>query len=328
MNNEINYDELEKLPYFNLDKKDDMAGRFVLFALFKDGDTWKMPLNMNGEIILLEATPVKSLYISEEIINVGTDIFVPFIDFLYSHASWIDLNYFLNSLTNDIHNLYTSIEKIDIFQKIKVDRTNLSELVSTEIEYILITCKSLFDLLQKIISIIWNKHIKLFEGKKSNLPERFRKMVYFKNRRLELDEIIKRKTIPEKLAQYYYNIGKFYEKLKLLRDDIVHHGFEIANIYVFDEGFAIKNNSNLYKYYDIWDEDDKKPNDLYSLRPLLNYWINNSINACNDFVNVIGKIIKFPPSLIPKHNVYIRTPHLKQYNNMVKELKEYVWWKI
>lgn len=151
-------------------------------------------------------------------------------------------------------------------------------------------------------------------------------MVYKDKKRLKIENIIEKYSIPSKLANYYNNIGEFYEKLKILRDGIVHHGLDIKDIFVFDKGFAISSETNLFKYYSIWNNDEKKPNNYYSLRPLLYHWISNSIDACNEFARVISSVIKFPPSIMSKHNVYIRTPHLKSYNQMKKELNEGTWW--
>jgi hypothetical protein len=325
---QISFKELSKLPHFKIENENQMMGRFVLFAPFYENDKWIIPIDINEEIIFTEGTPIRSNYISRILINKDTDVYIPFLDFFYKYASWNDIFYHLNSLTNDIQNLYISIEKIDIFQSIKTNRTDLSELVKTEVEYILIICKSLFDTLQKIISILWNKHIKLLNRNKRNLPETFRKMVYKDKQKLTVDNIIEKYLIPDKLAEYYSGICEFYEALKILRDDIIHHGIDIEDIYVFDNGFAISSKTNLFKSYNIWDDSWKMPNDLYSIRPLLQYWISQSLRACNEFVDVIKQVIKFPPSIMPEHNVYVRTPHLKSYNQMVRELDKGVWWNI
>lgn len=82
--NNISFDELKKLPHFNIDNKDQMMGRFVLFAPFYENDKWKIPCNINEEITFTGGIPIKSNYISEKIINEETDIYIPFLDFFYN----------------------------------------------------------------------------------------------------------------------------------------------------------------------------------------------------------------------------------------------------
>jgi hypothetical protein len=323
----MNFKELQDIPYFSLNKIDELQGRLLLFAPFYVDNEWEMPIQHGSKIIFLKAIPSKSNYISNQLMDKETDIYLPFVDFFYKHASWRDLLYHINGLTNDIENLFTSIAKIDFFHTIKTKNIDVANFVATEMEYILITSKSLFDSLQKIFSIIWKKYVKLNISIKNNLPETFRKMIFQDKKRLSKEEIENKFSIPSEIATYYYSMGDFYEKLKILRDDIVHHNKNLDNIFVLDKGFAISKDSLLFKKNELLWEDKDGINNLFSIRPLLNYWISSTIDSCNDFIHSFSNNLILPKSLFQNHNVYIRSPNLKSFIYMKKELKSNPWWK-
>lgn len=326
--NKIKHSNLIKLPYISLSTADKICNRIIPIFPIWENQEWKMPIFIGNKIDIIKAVPAKSDYIAKEIENSKTDIYLPFFNFFFKFITFPDLMHYFDCLSNDIHNLFTSIAKIDTFFKLGNKNSEIGDFIATEIEYIVILCKSLFDLLQIIISKIW-QNVKLVKGKnKKNLPKTFRRMVYKDEQILSKQKIIEDYNIPEELASFYSNIAPFYEKLKIFRDKIVHQGKISETVFVLEIGFAILNTSFLYSdYKDLLIKKFVYNDRLYSIRPILYHWITNTINTCNFFSETISKIIKFPESLIKDYNIYTRSYHIKNFLNMKEELKYNPWWK-
>jgi len=326
--NKIEHSNLTKLPYISLLTSDKICNRIIPIFPIWENQEWKTPILFGNKIDMITAVPAKSDYIAKEIENSNTDIYLPFFNFFYKFITFPDLMHYFDCLSNDIHNLFKSIAKVDMFFKLGNKDSEIGDFIATEIEYIVILCKSLFDLLQIIISHIW-KNVKLVKGEnKKNLPETFRKMIYKDKQILSKQEIIEKYNIPEVLANYYSNIAPFYEKLKIFRDKIVHQGKISETIFVLEIGFAILNSSFLYSdYKELLIKEFAYNDRLYSIRPILYHWITNTINSCNLFSETISKIIKFSESLIKDYNIYTRSYYIKNYLKMKEELKNNPWWK-
>jgi hypothetical protein len=132
--------------------------------------------------------------------------------------------------------------------------------------------------------------------------------------------------LPDDFVNYYLEQIEFYENLKIVRDDIVHHEKTIDYIFITEEGFAISEDTLLFKRYNIWKIENKKGNGLYSIRPLISYLINNTIKSCNDYCQCISKIIDFSQPLILDSFVFLRNPHIKSFIAMEEALNETTWW--
>lgn len=321
--------DYEILPFLQIPSTEKMNGRSVVLSTFHDGEKWILPMITNeGKIILIPNTiPHKGKYLAKSIQNHNTDFPFQFLDFLYKHASWHEIIIQSDSIVNDVFNLFTSVAKIDLFYEYSEQNSDCSDYVTTEIEYILINCKSLFDYLQKVISIIWNKYIKLNEGIKYNLPDTFRKMVYLDKKKLTTEQIISKFGLPDAIANFYSDTAIFYENLKIFRDDIVHHGKNIEVLFVLKEGFAARKESILFNYFPVYNENESKPNNLYSIRPLIHHIIRNTIISCNYFSEIIRKCIQFPENIMPEYSTFLRIPQFQSFMKMEKELMTNSWWK-
>jgi hypothetical protein len=203
-----------------------------------------------------------------------------------------------------------------------------SDFARSEFEYLFVVCKSIFDTLQKIISILWNKSVKLIDGtERKNLPDSFRAVVMADKKVRTIDEIQARFGLPRELAQYYSEQCEFYEKLKSIRDDIVHHDKSLDYFYSLEEGFAISDTTRLFQDFPIWNENDKKNGHLYSVRPLLSFLITKTISSCNEFCTAISRVIGFPRPIIEGGFIFVRSPHIVAVVDMETALRTSTWWK-
>ena len=325
----VNREELAKLPYFNHNIQD---SRIVpLLPCFNDEGEWEVWLPGPSGLIRRQGTiiPVEGDYFAKHKER-ETDIYIEFLNFIAKRAYWPDLAYFVDSMRDDIHNLAASLEKIDLFLKIhRESQRNVSRFVSTETEYVVLTCRDLFDLLQVVISKVW-KRVKLYDTsvkKKDSLPMKFSEMVLYNDQPLEPDGIQQRHGLPEPLAQFYFKAGQFFTKLRDYRVGIVHYGVTTGPIFQTPRGFAVDTRCKPFSSFNIWKDEDLLPNGLGSLRLLTAHIIFETLATCEDFAVTIQRILELPPDIAPDYKLFLRGYHTESLLKLESILEGEPWWQ-
>jgi hypothetical protein len=322
---EINLSELKKIPYIDLAN---ISGRAIPSLSFYDGNEWHLWFpTPDGRLVDLKGEPAESDYFALEPQN-ETDLFFNFLNFMTQHAFWPSVIRPINSIRNDVHNLGASLSKLDLYYRIsKENKLETTRLVSTEIEYLFIVCRSIFDLLQDIISTIWDKvELKDKSIKKRHLPKSFREMILKSDSLMDVDTISTQFRIPPVLAEFYYRQASFFLTLRNYRDSITHRGYDFKFIFVTEKGFAVHNNQQPFASFNVWNNRHILPNNLASLRPAIVYVITQTLNACEDFTSTIQKTIIFPPEIAPGFGLFIRGFHNKELLKMKDILENCMWW--
>ncbi|MEX0595316.1 MAG: hypothetical protein WD512_02370, partial [Candidatus Paceibacterota bacterium] len=303
-------------------------GRVIPSLSYKnDEGKWILWVPMNEKLTMLYACPAESEYISNKPDN-ENDVLLNFYNFFLKHISYPDINPKIRSIRDDFHNICTVIAKIDTYYNLKVDKNiEVHRFVSTELEYLFVVCRSLFDLLQEIISGVWSK-VTIFDKQihKKTLPKSFREMIIKNNKLLSQEEIQSRYNIPESMAKYYFEIAPFFLVLREYRDKVVHSGKTVDIVFELENGFAVDKSSEPFASFNVWKESDFYNVNLASLRPVIHHIITITLKSCDDFIDVISSIIKFPPSLIPNHNIYTRGYHTTAYINLINTIEAQRWW--
>ncbi len=108
----VDLKELAKVPYLRVDA---LEGRRIKLASFWDGVDWHnwIPSN-NGKLFHMTGLLGEGSYVAKTA-AVTTDIYFPFVDFVWKHAGWPGVNHWIGALTEDVHQLAASIGKIDFF---------------------------------------------------------------------------------------------------------------------------------------------------------------------------------------------------------------------
>jgi len=273
------------------------------------------------------AGPVEACYFSKEP-AAKTDIYIDFISMVMKRAYFSELVHFERGILEDINNLATSIIKINLFHAVWVlDRKKVDRrFVSTELEYIFKVCRSLFDLLQEVISKIWARFRYLDSNfKVKPLQRTFSKMVFMENKLSTSEEIEKRYSIPAELASFYHRHGLFFQWVKAYRDKISHGGNSIDYIYILDEGFAVSTHIEPFKGLPIWEKTELKANELGSVRALIAYTVLNTLHVLEDFSSVIQSIMQLPHDIAPDHHVFIRGNNLDVFHELYKYVEGCEW---
>jgi len=321
--------DIDKVTYISSDALDD---RVIPLQPCYLGDskweTWAPTVNGLFQVRVLDV--VDSCYFSKEP-AADTDINMAFVGLIMKRAYFKDLVHFEKAIVEDVNNLTASISKINLFHEIwREDKNKISKrFITTELEYIFKVCRSLFDLLQEIISKIWARFNYLDPSLKTkNLKPTFSRMVFFDGKLSSSQEIAERYLLPDALADFYHRNGKFFSWLRSFRDKIAHGGNSIDSLYFMDDGFAVSIETEPFKGLHIWDETELKPNNLGSVRALLSYTILNTLHALEDFGELLPKVVQLPPDIAPDYHVYIRGENMEVLHKLHKYMDGDEWIKI
>jgi len=321
----IKKSELTKIPFID---SENIGGRVLTTLTFFEEGEWQMWLPLPTGLTRMKAKPAEADYFARKP-EKDTDIYFDFLNFMTQRACWVDVMPFIDGIRNDIHNLGASLGKLDLFYHLPADkRSEARRFASTEVEYIFIVCRSIFDLLQKVIATLWQR-IELLDKnvKKQQLKESFRGMVLCNEQLMNMEIIQTRFHIPAELASFYHRYGPFFKMLRQYRNDFVHSGKDFNSIYVTEKGFAVSAEIEPFASFGVWNEEHMLPNRLASLRPIIAHVITQSHRACEDFTQMIQKIIRFPPEIAPGFRLFLRGFHNHHLLAMEDVLANCSWWE-
>ena len=325
----ISKEHLSQVSYIKIDKFDDRI--IPLQPCYLGNSEWELWQPTDEGMIRLQMVDVSdACYFGAEPAR-QTDIYLDFVNTIIKQFYFKEIMHFERGIVEDINNLSTSVSKINLFHSIwRQDKTKISRrFVTTEIEYVFSVCRSLFDLLQEVISKAWCRFQYSDESKKKkNLKQAFSKMVLADNKLLTAEEISERFLLPQELGDFYHRNGLFFCWLRSYRDKIIHSGHNIQPVFITDEGFAISTDLEPFDGLHIWNITKLQNNRLGSVRALLAYAILNTIHAFEDFSSLLKAIMLLPPDVAPNHKVFIRGENAQ----VLKELESYLngaeWVKI
>jgi hypothetical protein len=147
-------------PFFHL-RKDagiiigtpvcDDAGHFHVW--FREADNWRrmQPVDL-----------VESEYFAKSAAK-PVDIHLKFIDFMLQHCRNPKALTLMGAVCNDVHNLGTCFRKLELYHEEGARvRGDTRRFVTTEIEYMIGVCRSLFDLHQRIARVQVQRLMEVF----------------------------------------------------------------------------------------------------------------------------------------------------------------------
>jgi hypothetical protein len=330
------YDDLSGVTYLDLASLD---GRVPVLFPFWDGQLWNLWLPTgDGRYMRLHPLDAGATeYVAKQGAR-STDLWIPFVDFMWQYAAWPSTHGLIGSVTRDFHNLFTSVAKIDhAFFNRKALGLGGSDFVNTEVEYLLVVARRLFDNLHRVIATVWHKHVLLHNPesrarKKGRQPKDSFTKTVFKERKVPRtqEELVTEFGFSEALAAAYEKATPFFESILRLRDAIVHgpmsHG-PLGLIFGSDDGWCIDRNFPEVAKFDIWTEAHRKNDNLLSLRPLLAHLVIGTIGACNEMARGLARQVDFLKPMAPGCRIYVRGP----FDHAIVRLKSVFeggdpWW--
>jgi hypothetical protein len=188
-----------------------------------------------------------------------------------------------------------------------------SRLAATEVEYVLMLCRSIFDLLQEIVRAIWDTTMHLSgpngeidaTAKKQQLKKRFSDVALCANEVRPAEDLMNSTGLPLQIAKCYVCHAPMLLKIRRFRDDIVHRGHEVQTIFRGETEFLIRRRLGPFNL-DVWRSEEMAENELGPLLPVLGLLIHGTLAACEDFADTLGTYIRFPPPVVPGLTLWMR----------------------
>jgi hypothetical protein len=301
---------LSEIPYLT---KADLSGRFLASTLFYDGSDWQMWLQTEqaDRFVKVHAWPAESFYFSAKPEN-ENDLCSEFLNFLAQSANALSVMRRFSAIGDDIFNLSASLAKLPIFHSSATASQGSSRLAATEVEYILFTCRSVFDLLQEVIKDLWET-ILLRDTtiRKKALKKSFADMTLHGSEMRAAEDIAERYGLPMPLAECYAGHAPMFLKIRQFRDDLVHRGHRVQTIFHGETGFLITNSLGAFRDINIWREPEVIVNGLAPLAPVLNLIIHGTLAACEDFAITLHRTFKWFEPTVPDMKLHMRGYHVE-----------------
>jgi hypothetical protein len=318
----VTIEELRKVPY--LDTRQ-LGARTVNLMPLWDGTHWRMWFPTSSGLVegkIVDRT--EGDYVSRTAAK-PSDLFIPFVHLMWQRASWGEICPLIIAICDDFHNMGTSVAKLRHFFgcRCALPPGSAGRFARTELEYLVTLTRTVFDLLQEMISIIWQKKVKLLDESAENyrrghsLPETFSKIVLQDKQRLKsADEIERQYRLPRRLAEQYANLTPFFLQLRDLRNRVVHGQGGFGMIFDTERGFCIDPKSPPFSSFTGWRPEHRYNENLSSALPWIADTILKTIDACNSLMKTFASIIQLPPEIAPGYYVFVRGP----YNEALAEV--------
>jgi len=247
-----------------------------------------------------------------------SDLFIPFVHLMWQHASFPETSPLISAICDDFHNMGTSVAKLRHFFGCRhsLPRGGASRFASTELEYLAVLTRTVFDLLQEMISVMWRDKVLLHDKTADDyrrghaLPETFSKVVLQDKGSLKSADVIEAQyRLPRPLAEQYANRAPFFLELRDLRNRVVHGGTGFKAIYDTERGFCVNPKSPPFASFNGWIPDHNYNDTLASILPWIADLILQTMNACTSLMSTFASVIQLPPEIAPGYRVFVRGPH-------------------
>ncbi len=327
----VSPDELKKVPYLDVGA---LSDRTLNLMPFWDGKRWCMWTPTGSGLFELHPVGIHaSSYIAAEAAH-ANDIVIPFLELMWQRASWDKVCTPVSALAADFGNFGTCIEKLThYFTHRDALGMSAAEFVKTELEYLLMLSRSVFDLLQEAVAYVWNTRVRLNDQaaeatkKHNKLPEEFRKVVIFDERGRTADELIQRYALTPLMAAAYASTAPFFSRVRRLRDDIVHLGKDPRMLFSTQRGFCIPKSAYGFGNEPFWRPEHRGNDNIVSLLPLVAHVVIGTIDACSGLVVALASEIPLPRPIAPGFQVFLRGPHNEALLWILDVAKGYSgWW--
>jgi hypothetical protein len=329
----VSKEELRQIPHLNVEA---LGDRTVNLMSLWDGEQWHSWVPVGEKIIKLQIVDVTEGDYLAKIPAHESDLFIPFVDLMWQRASWPEIVPLITAICDDFRNMGTAIAKLKhVFTTSHLlPRGAARTFASTELEYLVILARTIFDLLQEMIAKIWDKRVRLMNPiaesirKKRKLPSRFSTLCLKDEKRTvrTAEEIEERFGLPRKMAEQYEAGGSFFLELRRIRDGVVHSGNNFNPIFDTERGFCVNPKTPPFNTFN-WQSQHRYNENLVSLPPWLSNMVLRTIGTCTGLMAAFASLIPLPEELTPGNRVFVRGPN----NNALIEVLDVQngklpWW--
>ena len=309
----INKAELSKLPYLRRVPND---GRVAPVLAFWDSGTGEWHLYMvvaPGELgRVATAGMVTGSYIASVPAEPSTDTEFVLGTFVLQHLSFANVLRPIEKIQSDIHHCAAILEKYDLIWRTQGNRArSASLLIQSEIEYLVLLLRSLYDLLQEVVKAVAAKLIVLDGTSRpvlKQLPKSFGDIALSGDNVRSADDIEKHWNVPRPLADWYAEEAGFFRLLRGMRDSIAHSGNTPPTVFETEWGFAIAPDTFPWREVHALLPGERRKNDLASLRGLFASAVLTAIGSTERFAGAIRRFVELPEPILGDVKVFVRSP--------------------
>lgn len=294
--------DLHDIPFVD---KEQLGGRYIAAMLFFDGD-WHafVPIEGDRKVIRTKAWPAEATYYGTHPES-PTDLTTDFLQFFGQRANFTVVKQHYSAILEHIQSIATSLYKLEALHAIK--HPGSSRLATTEIEYLLTVCRSIFDHLQEALAKLWETvQLNGAITKKQGLPKSFAKMVEAGNRRQTAADLSARYALPVDIASGYVRHAEMFLRIREFRNRFIHGGRPTDTIFKGETEYQVRRHFGPFRDLDIWDEAEVEPNEIVPLKPILAQIVHGTFYACEDFARTWSNYIQHPPATAPNMQLFVR----------------------
>jgi len=112
----------------------------------------------DGELQFCIGESIEGVYFGKNPENPKNDLNITFLELYYQRLSWPDIAGLFPKVLDDLRNLAASLSKLAIYQRtLPESMGGLYRFVQTELEYLFMNSRSMYDNLQFVASNTWDK---------------------------------------------------------------------------------------------------------------------------------------------------------------------------
>jgi len=300
---EIPLAALQEVPFLKspLDPKHD-----IVTLQFYVNEEWHCWLPYGDKLVKMQMWPVEANYFGDKPER-NTDQSFSLLDMMAQRTLGGEMYRTFHALWNDYHGLSASLAKMRLYYASRANEEyGIRRFVQSEIEYLAILCRSIFDLLQELVCLHMARIYVPAGPQPKKLPNGFRDVVHKNNQDLSADKLVSRYHLPHPIAEWYVRHRDFFMQLRAIRDRIVHRGSTIEMIFSTDQGFAVSRDNDPFGGLYNWPSTCELPNSLVPIRPALATMVFKTIAACDDFAATLSTSVVMPGDLAPGLRLYSR----------------------
>src|SRR6185295_961832 len=291
--------DLLELPYITSVPRD---GRSVPLQPFFDagvGD-WHLyvPHANNSLIRLAGGESVSGSYLALRAADPDRDLPFPLGTLIIRSLSFAGTLTALGHLENDVHRCAAILEKYQlIWENRHSSERAAGLLIESELEYLVMLLRSLYDLLQGVIRDLSQRFRRIDNPARrgiQRLPDSFADVVMKDSVILETPAIAQRLRMPEPLAAWYHGEAHFFAQIRNLRDAIAHHGHQASTVFEVDWGFAVDPSDTVWAPFAALFVGPRWNGSLASLRGAFAGLVRRALDATDRFAAVLPNFVDLP----------------------------------
>lgn len=310
----IKPEELSKLKHLNPKA---VGERHVVMCPVWNGLEWTLWMpTQDGLLIKAKMQDAAHCtYLTKGALADENDLLFSFLNFSHQKLSFPEIRGLVHAIEDDFHLLAVHAAKLSFFfeQRDTVAATLLSSFVRSELEGMLVTSRSVFDLTHEVFSKIWNDRVALLnkqddaKKRQNRLPRKLTKFVLQDDKIRAAVDITNTYALPDKIAETYNKHASSLQRIRGARDLIVHGTRSTEHIYITERGFAVNPNSAPFDEIE-WQDYHRYNENLVSLKPWVAHLVLGTIEACSEILESLLLAVDFGPDMFPEYQVRLRDP--------------------